>query len=87
MAPVLYVIPKYLEKKCPCRYRQKAGFAVSWEPATLARRRERASNTPANETADLVSVNMAAPVRSVSDMRYDPTTPNRSGVYIYNRPI
>ena len=26
---------------------------------------------------------MAAPVKSVSDMRYDPKTPNRSGVNIY----
>ena len=40
---------------------------------------------PANETADLVSLNIAAPIRSVSDMRYDPKTLNRSGVYIYNR--
>ena len=39
---------------------------------------------PANETADLVSLNMAAPVRSVSDMRDNPKTVNRSGVHIYN---
>ena len=42
--------------------------------------------TPANKTADLVSLNMAAPVRSVSlsDTRDNPKTPNRSDVYIYN---
>ena len=40
--------------------------------------------TPANETVDLVSLNMAAPVRSVSDMRDNPKTLNCSGVYIYN---
>ena len=27
----------------PCRYRQKAGFAGPWEPATLTRHREPAS--------------------------------------------
>ena len=36
------------------------------------------------KTADLVSLNMAAPVRIVSDMRDNPKTLNRSGVYIYN---
>ena len=46
--------------------------------------------TPANETADgtrdrdLVYLKIAAPVRSVSDMRDNPKTINRSGVYIYN---
>ena len=40
--------------------------------------------TSADETTDLVSLNMAAPVRSVSDMRDNPKTLNRSGVYIYN---
>ena len=40
--------------------------------------------TPANETADLVSLNMAAPVRSVSDTRDNPKTLYSSGVYIYN---
>ena len=40
--------------------------------------------TPANETANLVSLDMAAPVRSVSDMRYNPNTLNGSGDYIYN---
>ena len=40
--------------------------------------------TPANETADLVSLNMAAPVRTVSDMRDNPKTLNSSDVYIYN---
>ena len=42
-------------------------------------------NTPANETADLVSLNMAVPVRTVSGMRDNPKTLNRSGVYIYNK--
>ena len=42
------------------------------------------ANTPANETVDLVSLNMAAPVRSVSDTRDNPKTLNGSGVYIYN---
>ena len=40
--------------------------------------------TPANETADLVSLNMAAPVRTVSDMRDNPKTLIRSGVSVYN---
>ena len=40
--------------------------------------------TPANETADLLSLNMATPVRSVSDRRDNPKTLNRSCVYIYN---
>ena len=38
----------------------------------------------ANKTAVLVSLNMAASVRSVSDMRDNPKTLNRSGAYIYN---
>ena len=38
--------------------------------------------TPADETADLVSLNMAVSVRSVSDMRDNPTL-NRSGFYIF----
>ena len=38
--------------------------------------------TLANETADLVSLNMAAPVGSVSDMRDNLKTINRIGVYI-----
>jgi hypothetical protein len=38
----------------------------------------------AYETTDLVSLNMAAPVRTVSNMRDNPETLNRSGVYIYN---
>ena len=53
-------------------------------------RRELASSVtrtrPAKEAADLVSLKMAAlavPVRSVSDMRDNPKTLNRSGVYIY----
>ena len=41
-------------------------------------------HTPANETADLVSLNIAAPVRSVSVMRDNPKTLDCSGVYIYN---
>ena len=40
--------------------------------------------TPANESADSVSLNIAVPVRSVSDMRDNPKILNRSGVYIYN---
>ena len=40
--------------------------------------------TPANETTDLVSLNMTAPVRTVSDMRDNPKTLNRSGVSVYN---
>ena len=40
--------------------------------------------TPANETVDLVSLNMAVPVRSVSAMHHNPKTLNHSGVYIYN---
>ena len=46
--------------------------------------------TLANESADgtkdrdLVSLNMAVPVSSVTDMRDNPKTINRSGVYIYN---
>ena len=40
--------------------------------------------TPANETADLVSLKMAAPVKTVSDMRDNPKILKRSGVYIYN---
>ena len=43
--------------------------------------------TPANETADLVSLNMAAPVWIVTEMTYmrdNPKTMNHSGVYIYN---
>ena len=71
----------YYYTSFPCRYRPvgagnaytpaRAGFVVdAW--------------TPANETADLVSLNMAAPVRSVSDMRDNPKTLNRSCVYIYN---
>ena len=40
--------------------------------------------TPANGTANLVSLNMTPPVRTVSDMRDNPKTLNRSGVYIYN---
>ena len=40
---------------------------------------------PANEMAELVSLNMVAPVRIVSDMRDNQKTPNRNGVYIYNR--
>ena len=49
--------------------------------------------TMANETADstknrdLVSLNMAAPVRSVSDMRDNPKTISRSDVYIYNKNV
>ena len=43
--------------------------------------------TPANEIADLVFLNMAAPVRIVSDMRGNPKTLNSIGVYIYNSPI
>ena len=35
---------------------------------------------PANESANLVSLNIAAPVRSVSDMHENPKTLNRSGV-------
>ena len=42
------------------------------------------ANTPSNEMADLVSLNMAVPVRIISDMRDNPKTLNRSGVYIYN---
>ena len=36
---------KYMlyETSFPSRYRQKAGFAGLWEPATLTRRREPAS--------------------------------------------
>ena len=36
----------------PCRYRQKAGFAGLWEPATLAQAGFGDAYTPANETAD-----------------------------------
>ena len=43
--------------------------------------------TLANETADLVSLNMAGPLRSVSDMRDNPKTINRSGVHIYNSEV
>ena len=45
--------------------------------------------TPADGTKDrdLVSLNMAAPVRSVTEMRDNPKTINRSGVYIYNNGI
>ena len=43
----------------PCRYRQTAGFAGPWKTATLTRRY---AHTPANEKADLVSLNIAAPV-------------------------
>ena len=39
--------------------------------------------TPATETTDIVFLNMAAPVRTISDMRDNPKTLNRSGVYIY----
>ena len=41
--------------------------------------------TPTSETADLVSLNMAAPVISETGMTYmldNPKTLNRSGVYI-----
>ena len=79
-----YVTPKIISTSFPCRYRQKAGFAGPWEPATFTRWREPASYTPANETADLLSLNMAAPERTVSDMRDNLKTPNHSDVYIYN---
>ena len=43
--------------------------------------------TPANETVDLVSLNMATPVwnaTEITHMRDNQKTPNRSDVYIYN---
>ena len=46
--------------------------------------------TPANETADgtkdrdLVSLNMSAPIRSMTDLHDNPKIINRSDVYIYN---
>ena len=49
----------------------------------LTCRQEPASYTPANETADLVSLNMAVFIRSVSDMHYDPKTLNRRVVFIF----
>ena len=42
------------------------------------------ANMSANETVDLVYLNMAAPVRIISDIRDNSKTLNRSGVYIYN---
>ena len=53
-------------------------------PARGSRRervRRRCANTPANETADLVPLNKAAPVRTVSYMLDNPKALNRSGVY------
>ena len=49
--------------------------------------------TPANEMGDdtkdrdLVSLNMAAPIRSMTDMRDNPKIINRSDGYIYNSDI
>ena len=67
---------------------QPVGARNTYTQAKLIRRRKPPSlvmhTLPANETADLVSLNMAAPVRSVSDMRDNPKTLNRSGVYIDN---
>ena len=42
------------------------------------------TNTPANKTDDSVSLNIAAPVKRVSDMHDNPEKLNRSGVDIYN---
>ena len=43
----------------PCWHQQKAGFAGPWEPATLSRLHTGFAgyaHTPANETAELVSL-------------------------------
>ena len=72
---------RYIITRFPCWY-QPVGAGNACKPARADFVGD--ANTPANETADLVSLNMAAPVRSVSDMRDNPKTLNRSGVYIYN---
>ena len=66
-------------------------FAGPWELAYTPDRAGFVGDAymPANETNEtgtknLVSLNMATPVRSKTDMRDNPKTINRSGVYIYN---
>ena len=75
----------------PCRYRQKAGFAGPWEPATFTRRRESTSSvTPThrlmNGRFSIFEQGGARIQRDGDDayMRGNPKTLNRSGVYIYN---
>ena len=61
------------------RLRRPVGAGNSYAPARADFVGD--ANMPAYETADLVFLNMAAPVRSDSDMRDHPKTLNRSGVY------
>ena len=86
-----YILYSLLKTSFPCRYRPISAESRHCRPvgAGNAYTPARASfvgdaYTPANETADLVSLNMAAPVRTVSDIRDNPKTLNRSGVYIHN---
>ena len=65
------------------RLRRPVGAGDAYTPARVDFVGDEAY-TPANETADFVPLNMAAPVRIVSYMRDNPKTLNRSGVYIYN---
>ena len=67
----------YYYASSPCRFRQKARNAYTPARAGFV-------GDTANETDELVPLNMAAPVRGVSDMRDNPKTINRIGVYIYN---
>ena len=77
----------YIDFPFPCQYSMPTfpaniGFAGPYERATLKRRRE--PTPPVTRARRLMKrPNMAAPVWSVTDMRDNPKTINRNGVYIH----